>query len=79
MFEAFELNDENLWERPDTEGFDCVLLVLATVRTQPRIIRTQLDTHTDRETDIDSYKETDRQTDIETDRQTDICRQVCCL
>jgi len=52
MFEAFELNDEDLWERPETERLHCVLLILAAMWTQPRVISTQLHSHRQTDTQL---------------------------
>jgi len=42
LFESFELDDEYLGERPETECFHRVLLILTTVRTKPRVVGTKL-------------------------------------
>jgi len=42
LFEAFELDDENLRERPNAQSFDGVLLILAAVWTQPSVVGTEL-------------------------------------
>ena len=52
MFKALELNDEDLWERPETERLHCILLVLAAMWTQPRVISTQLHSHRHRQTQL---------------------------
>ena len=41
LAEAFEVEDQDVWERPEAE-LDAPLLQLLTVRTPPRIVRSQL-------------------------------------